>query len=105
MAQFSRGDVLICLCPYSDGSGTKARPVIVIKVSANQQSYLVLECNSYKDKHRSMAGKVIEVNSPEYIQMGLREKSIIVGTRGWLKVTFCFSKIGTCPFISDYPES
>jgi hypothetical protein len=87
--------------PYSDGSGIKKRPSVVLK--SEDSKCLMLEINSLKDKHANMNGKRIYKDTPEYKQMGLWEKSIILGSKAWLKNFFLRNKIGTCPFINEYP--
>jgi mRNA interferase MazF len=78
--EFSRGDVLIALFPHADGSSSKPLPVLVIQshVYYSKIKILVVAAITSNLIHaKDPASHLIEANTPDGKQSGLRQDSVI----------------------------
>lgn len=75
-----RGDVVLVDYPYSSGSGTKVRPVLVIQNDRDNQRLLntiVVQITSVTRRVLESTQVLIELDSPAGVQSGLRQNSVV----------------------------
>ncbi len=110
MCKYKRGSVVWILVYYSDKIGFKHRPCIVLNSKNIVQScrYLVLECSTLKDKHKSLGYKIIKTHDKEFNNLGFEEDTAITNTKTWVDEKFLkpppnrgFNPIGFCNFVDD----
>lgn len=76
MCKYKTGEVVWALVPFSDGTGQKARPCIILELDRDCR-YFLMECCSLLDKHHKMQGIIIRENHEEFFNMGLKNSSFI----------------------------
>ena len=84
MCKYSIGDVIWGIVPFSDGTGFKFRPTIVIDLNPNICKYLIVECSTLKDKHTSSHGIIIKPDDANFLVCGFEEPTIIVKNKCWI---------------------
>jgi len=110
MCKFKRGDVLWGVVVFGDRDGVKSRPVIVLK--ANDKCwYLVVECNSEKEKHKNMSkqGMLISTSHSHFTECGFNESTFIhCHNRCWIPENLLLKNpenhkkpAGYCSFIDE----
>ncbi len=108
MCNYSIGDVIWVLVPFADGSGIKTRPAIIIDIRDSPCKYFVVECSSFKEKHRSIPGIRISTTDPRFTECGFDEETFITQNKCWLKETMLkphptrgANPIGKCSFVDE----
>ena len=90
--------------------GAKHRPTIILKVSFPPCKYLVVECSTFKDKHKSMKGiKISNIdNTKEFQECGFDETTFITQNKCWVKEGMLHphptrgdNPIGKCNFLDQ----
>lgn len=74
---YNIGDVIFAYIPYEDGTGTKPRPVIVLKLLPENLKYLIAECYSDKEHYDRSKGTLIKEGTELFKEMGLDCSSFI----------------------------
>jgi len=106
MCKYKKGDVVWALCPFTDGTGTKHRPCIVLNLDKDCR-YFIVECSSLKGKHHNLPGIIVRSNHDEFANLGFPESTFInFSNKAWLKETFLRpppgekeNPIGVCNFM------
>jgi hypothetical protein len=107
MCKYNIGEVVIAVVPYSDGSGVKKRPCIILNTKKLIQdcNYFLLECNSFKSKHYDSNVLKITKQHAEFETLGFTEDTIITKNKCWLPekmlTKFAGNPIGKCNFINQ----
>ena len=75
----SRGDVVLVDYPFSDRTGSKVRPALVVQVDRlNHQITDTILAAICRSTHRDSAEQLfIDISTPEGVQTGLRQGSMI----------------------------
>ncbi len=75
----SRGDVVLVDYPYSDGTGSKVRPALVVQTDTlNHRITDTILAAISRSQHRASATQLlIELTTPEGRQSGLRQDSMM----------------------------
>ena len=75
----SRGDVVLVDYPFSDRTGSKVRPALVVQVDTlNRRITDTILAAISRSTHRASATQLfIDISTPEGIQTGLRQNSMI----------------------------
>jgi len=76
---FSRGDVVLVDYPFSDRTGSKVRPALVVQSDAlNRRITDTILAAISRSTHRVSATQlVIDLATPEGAQSGLRQNSVV----------------------------
>jgi mRNA interferase MazF len=76
---FSRGDVVLVDYPFSDRTGSKVRPALVVQAnSLNQRITDTILAAISRSTHRASTEQLfIDISTPEGSQTGLRQESMI----------------------------
>ena len=76
---FSRGDVVLVDYPFSDRTGSKVRPALVVQADClNQRVTDTIVAAVSRSTHRASAEQLfIDISTPEGSQTGLRQNSMI----------------------------
>ena len=77
MPTISRGDVLLTLFPFTDLSGTTLRPCLVVSPGLIGQDLIVAGISSVVRSGVIATDVVVEASHPEFLQTGLRVRSVI----------------------------
>lgn len=75
--KFHEGDVVLAHITFADGTGTKPRPVIILRCIPESFKYIVAECYSDKEHYGRDFGILIKQGSAIFQEMGLRCNSFI----------------------------
>jgi mRNA interferase MazF len=75
----SRGDVVLVDYPFSDRTGSKVRPALVVQADAlNHQITDTILAAISRSTHRASATQLfIDMSTPEGAQIGLRQNSMV----------------------------
>jgi PemK-like, MazF-like toxin of type II toxin-antitoxin system len=95
----SPGDIVLARFPFTDGSGTKLRPVLVLaEVPGPHDDYLVLFISSQVRLAVSGVDVILGVSHPAFAQSGLRLPSVLrVGKIATLSEALILGPLGTLP--------
>lgn len=76
---FSRGDIVLVDYPFSDRTGSKVRPALVVQADAlNTRITDTILAAISRSTHRASATQLlIELSTPDGAQSGLRQNSMI----------------------------
>jgi mRNA interferase MazF len=101
----SRGDVVLARFPFTDGSGAKLRPVLVlVKVPGEHDDYLVLFISSQLHTAVPAVDVVLRRQHPAFAQSGLKVPSVLrIGKLATISDTLILGPLGTMsdPLLSD----
>lgn len=110
MCKFKRGDILWGIVSFSDRTGVKPRPVIILNVNPICR-YFVVECYSLLDRHASTFGIEIKKNHPNFIECGFDDDTFIhCKNRCWLEEKLLIKHpskgkpMGFCCFVDEVQE-
>jgi len=75
----SRGDIVLVDYPFSDRTGSKVRPALVVQADAlNRRTTDTILASISGSTHRASASQLfIDISTPESVGTGLRQKSMI----------------------------
>ena len=77
MPVFSRGDVLLTQFPFTDLSGSRLRPCLVVSAGLIGQNLIVAAISSVVRGAVIPTDLLVETSHPEFPQSGLRVRSVI----------------------------
>jgi mRNA interferase MazF len=74
-----RGEIVLVDYPYSDGTGSKVRPALVVQSdNLNLRITDTILAAISRSQHRASATQIlVEIGTPEGIQSGLRQDSMV----------------------------
>ena len=72
----ARGDVVLVDFPFTDLSGTKVRPAVIV-ARPNGDDYVLAFVSSQLVGNQSSADHILNVSNKEFSQTGLRSASLI----------------------------
>jgi len=95
----SRGDIVLARFPFTDGSGTKLRPVLVLaEVPGPHDDYLALFISSQIRLAVPGVDVVLGATHPAFGQSGLRLPSVLrVGKIATISEALILGPLGTLP--------
>jgi mRNA interferase MazF len=75
----SRGDIVLVDYPFSDRTGSKVRPALVVQADAlNRRITDTILASISRSTHRASGPQLfIDISTPEGVGTGLRQKSMI----------------------------
>ena len=77
----NRGDVVVVDFPYSDQTGTKRRPALVVQADAFNQklddTILALITSSKRRMMGSPSQLIIDISAPDGVRTGLRMNAVV----------------------------
>ncbi len=76
---FSRGDVVLVDYPFSDRTGSKVRPALIVQADIlNRRITDTILASISRSTHRASAEQLfVDISTPEARQTGLRQNSMI----------------------------
>ncbi len=93
--KYSVGDVIYVPVPFEDGSGTKPRPVIILKQIPEKLRYVVAECYSDKEHYPKNFGIIlVKENTSLYTEMGINCNTFITSSIKAVYEVYVIKKLG-----------
>ncbi len=103
---FVEGDVVFAHVPFEDGTGTKKRPVVILRVIKKnpETRYVVAECYSDKEHYGKNKGILIKEGTEDFISMGIKENTFITDSIKGIYHRMIIKQFGTFPRIEWLKE-
>jgi hypothetical protein len=93
--KYSVGDVIYVPVAFEDGTGTKPRPVIILRQIPEKLRYVVAECYSDKEHYDKNFGVLlIKENTQIYNEMGLTCDTFITSSVKAVFEIYVIKKLG-----------